>query len=104
MLGLCIDIGNGEVKKLYRLGHGKNRPILVRLANRMNKEKIMDSKKALKDSRIRICADFEYEMRYRRKKTKRRKTEHRREAADPPALVLATEISLKASGKKKQLN
>ncbi|KAJ4426061.1 hypothetical protein ANN_27688 [Periplaneta americana] len=32
------------------------------------------------------------------KKTKRRKTEHLREAADPAALALATQISLKASG------
>ncbi|KAJ4444128.1 hypothetical protein ANN_05917 [Periplaneta americana] len=38
------------------------------------------------------------------KKTKRRKTEHLREAADPAALALATQISLKTSGKKKQLN
>ncbi|KAJ4448241.1 hypothetical protein ANN_10255 [Periplaneta americana] len=38
------------------------------------------------------------------KKTKRRKTEHLREAADPAALALATKISLKASGKKNQLN
>ncbi|KAJ4446791.1 hypothetical protein ANN_13489 [Periplaneta americana] len=38
------------------------------------------------------------------KKTKRRKTEHLREAADSAALALATQISLKTSGKKKQLN
>ncbi|KAJ4442452.1 hypothetical protein ANN_04038 [Periplaneta americana] len=38
------------------------------------------------------------------KKTMRRKTEHLREAVDPAALALATQISLKASGKKKQLN
>ncbi|KAJ4436367.1 hypothetical protein ANN_18999 [Periplaneta americana] len=38
------------------------------------------------------------------KKTKRRKTEHLREAANPAALALATQINLKASGKKKQLN
>ncbi|KAJ4450175.1 hypothetical protein ANN_01582 [Periplaneta americana] len=37
-------------------------------------------------------------------KTKRRKIEHLREAADPTALALATQISLKASGKRKQLN
>ncbi|KAJ4448521.1 hypothetical protein ANN_10539 [Periplaneta americana] len=61
-----IDIGNGEVKEVYGMGQGKNRPILVRLANRMIKEKIMDSKKALKNSSISIDEDFAYEMRCRR--------------------------------------
>ncbi|XP_069675643.1 uncharacterized protein [Periplaneta americana] len=63
---LGIDIGNGEVKEVYRMGHGENRPILVKLANRMIKEKIMYSKKSLKDSSIIIDEDFEYEMRCRR--------------------------------------
>ncbi|XP_069677032.1 uncharacterized protein [Periplaneta americana] len=64
---LGIDIGNSQVKEVYRMGHGENRPILVRLANRMIKEKIMDCKKALKDSNISIDEDFEYEVRCRRK-------------------------------------
>ncbi|KAJ4425748.1 hypothetical protein ANN_27944 [Periplaneta americana] len=60
---LDIYIGNGQVKEMYRMESGKNRPILVRMVNRMIKEKIVDSKKALKDSSISREEDFEYEMR-----------------------------------------
>ncbi|KAJ4451655.1 hypothetical protein ANN_03124, partial [Periplaneta americana] len=55
---LDIDIGNGQVKEVYKIGNGNKRFILIRLANWMITEKIVDSKKALKDSIIIIEEDL----------------------------------------------
>ncbi|KAJ4440342.1 hypothetical protein ANN_08481 [Periplaneta americana] len=57
---LVTDIGNEKIKEVCRMGIGKNMPILVRLANRMIKEKIMGSNKTLKDSSLSIEEGFEY--------------------------------------------
>ncbi|KAJ4426405.1 hypothetical protein ANN_27219 [Periplaneta americana] len=65
--GMGLDISNGQVKEIYRVGHGANWPILVKLANCMVKDMIMSKKSELKDSNIRIDSDFDYEVRCRRK-------------------------------------
>ncbi|KAJ4425705.1 hypothetical protein ANN_27901 [Periplaneta americana] len=50
------------------------------------------------------CHETLEEITIYRHKTERRKTDHLRQAADPATLALATQISLKASGKEEQLN
>ncbi|KAJ4438479.1 hypothetical protein ANN_14424 [Periplaneta americana] len=39
--GMGLDISKGQVKEVYREGHGANWPILVKLANSMVKDMIM---------------------------------------------------------------
>lgn len=64
---LNLDVSDGQIEEAYRIGKGMNRPILIKCRNLLTKERILNKRRNLRNSKIRLEFDYDYEIRCRRR-------------------------------------
>lgn len=60
-------LNENHIEEVFRVGRGRNRPIIVKFASMHTKECIMSRLKNLKGTKIRVDQDFSFEVRNKRK-------------------------------------